>query len=59
MFQEDNFVEDNVNIATCIGGGGVEEPSTDYEINLTNYTPRSIPKFLTGSVTSEDRSGEF
>ena len=57
MSEEDNFDEDNVDITTCIGGSGVKEQSTDYEITSTNYTPGSISKSLTGSVKSEDRSG--
>ena len=57
MSKENNFDEDNVVITKCIGGSGVEEKSSDYEITLANYIPGSIPKPLTGSVKSEDSSG--
>ena len=57
MSKENNFDEDNVVITKCIGGSGVEEKSSDYEITLANYIPGSIPKPLTGSVKSEDCSG--
>ena len=55
--KEDNFDEDDVVIAKCIGGSGVEEKSSHDETDLTNFIPGSIPKFLTGSVKSEDCSG--
>ena len=57
MSEEDNFDENDVVIPKCIDGSGVEEKSSDDEITLTNYIPGSIPKPLTGSVKSEDRSG--
>ena len=53
----DNFDEDDVVVTKCIGCSGVEEKSSDDEITLTNYIHGSIPKPLTGSVKSEDRSG--
>ena len=42
MSEEDNFDEDNVDTTMCIGGSGVKEQSTDYEITLTKYTPGPI-----------------
>ena len=57
MSEEDNFDEDDVVVKKCIGCSGVEEKSSDDEITLTNYIHGSIPKPLTGSVKSEDRSG--
>ena len=59
MSEEGKFDEDDAVIAKCIGDCGVEEKSNDDEITLTNYIPGSIPKPLTGSIKSEDRSGEF
>ena len=59
MSEEDKFDEDDVANTKCIGGCGVEEKSNDDEITLSNYIPGSIPKPLTGSIKSEDRSGEF
>ena len=59
MSEEDNFDEGDVVITKCIGGSGVKEISHDDEITLTSYIPGSIPKPLTGSVKSEDRSGGF
>ena len=46
-------------ITKFIGGSGSEEESSNDGIALTNYIPGSIHKPLTGSVKSEDRSGEF
>ena len=57
MSAENNFDEDDVVITKCIGGSGVGKKSSDDEITLTNYIPGSIPKRLTGSVKSENRSG--
>ena len=59
MSEEENFVEDDLVITKCIGGSGVEEKRSDDEITLTNYIPGSIPKPFTGSIKSEDLSGEF
>ena len=57
MSAENNFDEDDVVITKCIGGSGFGKKSSDDEITLTNYIPGSIPKTLTGSVKSENRSG--
>ena len=59
MSEEDKFDEDDVVITKCIDGSGVGEKGGGDEITLTNYIPWSIPKPLTGSVNSEDRSGQF
>ena len=59
MSEEHNFDKDNVVITKFIGGSGSEEESSNDGIALTNYIPGSIHKPLTGSVKSEDRSGEF
>ena len=59
MSEEHNFDKDDAVITKFIGGSGSEEESSDDGIALTNYIPGSIHKPLTGSVKSQDRSGEL